>query len=165
MSDRDKSAKKGSVEKTQVEAAMESVKCGFAANWKIIAGILVVIIIVLNTFWNMTETKISETVAQAIGSITVAEEVAKEMESLKTEFKSDIAKLDARLSEAEKGTIDLDAVKADIVAIKKAGEDFEKKLNAVIKAEEGKLALLEQDAANQKAYIDELKSLLEEAAK
>ena len=159
MSDKDKNAKKGSVEKTAVEATMETVKCSLAANWKVIVGILVLVIIVLNTFWNMTETKISETVAQAIGSISVAEEI----ESFKAELKSDLAKLDARVSETEKGTIDLDAVKADIASIKEAGEEFDKKLNAVIKAEEGKLALLEKDVVNQKAYIDELKGLLEGA--
>ena len=138
----DKNAKKGTVEKTTAGAATEAAKCKFSANWKIILGVLVVVIILLNTFWNMMETKISETVTKEIGSL-----------------KSELAKIDARISEAEKGTIDFDAVKKDVESIKKAGEDFEKKLASLIDAEKEKLARLEKDLENQKTYLDELKSL------
>ena len=147
--------KNDSVEKTETGQA----KCG--ANWKKIAGILVVVIILLNTLWNMTESKITETVAKDLKSLPASEEI----ESFKTEFKSDLANLDARVTETAKGTIDLDAVKKDIESIKKAGEEFEKKLLAVIKAEELKLIGLEKSIADQKAYIDQLKSLLEGAVK
>ena len=138
MDDKNKNTKKDSV-----ETASDTAKCKFNAHWKIIAGVIVLAIILLNTFWNMMESKISETMAK------------------NESFKSELAALGARLSEAEKGTIDLDAVKADVASIKKAGEDFEKKLLAVINAEELKLAGLEKEAANQKAYIEELKNLLE----
>ena len=168
MDGKDKNAKKDSVEETALEAAkckLETVKCKLAANWKVIAGILVVVIILLNTFWNMTESKISSTVTQAMGSITVAEEMESFKTALKTELESNFANLDARLSELEKRSIDVEMVKEDIAAIRKAGEDFEKKLLAIIKAEELKLAGLEKDAETQKTYIDELKTLLEGAAK
>ena len=155
MDDKDKNAKKDSV---GTSADTEKCKCGH--RWKVIAGIIVLAIILLNTFWNMMESKIAETAAKMETS-TVSEEI----ESLKTELKSDLAKLDSRISEAEKGTTGLDAIKADIVSIKKAGEDFEKKLLAVIKAEELKLTGLEKDVAAQKAYIEELKTLLAGAVK
>ena len=139
MDDKDKNAKKGSVETTG-----DTAKYKHGAHWKIIAGIIVLAIILLNTFWNMMESRIAETMAKD------------------ESFKSELAAFEARLSEAEKGTtIDLDAVKADVASIKKAGDDFEKKLLAVIKAEEGKLALLEKELANQKTYVEELKNLLE----
>ncbi|MCL2009046.1 MAG: hypothetical protein FWG71_00680 [Synergistaceae bacterium] len=146
----DKNAGKDSKDPAETTEATEGGGCGckLRANWKIIAGVLVVVIILLNTFWNMMETKISYSVTS----------VTNEVGAVKTE----LVNFDARLSEAEKGaTLDTEAVKADIAAIKRAGENFEKRLNAVITAEEGKLALLEKDVANQKAYIDELKSLLE----
>jgi len=143
MSDKDKNAKKEYFNKASAEKAMETAKNKFNANWKVIVGILILAVILLNTLWNSMENKISESVTKEIAS-----------------FKSELAKLDARVSEAEKGTIDLDAVKDDITSIKKAGEDFGNKLNALVKAEEEKLARLEKDAENQKAYINELKSLL-----
>ena len=152
--------------KKETDTTTKKEKCKLGAHWKVVlGGIIALILIVLNTFWNMTENKISETIAKQIGSLTVAEETAKEIESLKAEIKSGLAKLDARVSETEKEkeTIDLDAVKGSVESIRKAKEDFEKKLLAVVKAEELKLAALEKDAANQKAYIDELKGLLEGA--
>ena len=143
MDSKDNNAEKDSGEKTAAETATETMKCKLAGNWKVIAGILVVVIILLNTFWNMTESKINETLEREIGPL-----------------KSDLAAFSARLSEAEKA-VDFDAINADISAIRQAGENFEKKLLAVIKAEELKLTELENNAANQKAYIDELKGLLE----
>jgi len=78
--------------------------------------------------------------------------------TLRTEF----AGFGARLSELEKGvTVDHDALKEDIAAIRKAGEAFEKKLSAVIKAEEEKLALLEKDVVNQRTHVDALRRLLQ----
>ena len=130
-----------------VEMETETPNCKRLSRGKVILGIAVLVIILLNTFWNMMENKIAETMAKDAS------------------FKSELAALDARLSEAESGTIALDAVKADVASIKKAGEDFEKKLLAVIKAEELKLAMLEKDIANQKAYLEELKSLLEGVSK
>ena len=156
MDDKDKNAKKEPDEKAAVENPVETEKCKCGAHWKVIAGVVVLLIIVMNTFWNMTESKITETLAKEIGSFKT---------ELKSELKSDLDNIDARISETEKGTIDLDAVKTDIASIKKAGEDFEKKLAAVIKAEEDKLTRLEKDVENQKAFISELKGLLEGATK
>ena len=153
MDGKDKNAKKNPAEKAEGNGDMENHQC--KTNWKIIAGIFVLVIIMMYTFGNMTENSISE-------------KVAKEFETFKAELqtvKSALAGFDTRLSEAEKGTVDIDAVKEDIASIKKAGEDFNKKLLSVIKAEELKLTELEKGAADQKAYIDELKSLLEGPSK
>ena len=130
MSDKDKNAKKDYFNKA-AETAIETAKKQLGANWKVILGISLLVIILLNTLWGSMENKISESVTKEIAS-----------------FKSELAKLEARISENEKGTIDLDAVKEDVVSIKKAGEDFASKLSALIKAEEEKLARLEKDAEN-----------------
>ena len=150
MGDKDKDAKKNSVETRTMSAAIEAMKSKLAANWPVILGVLVVVILLLNVHWTMMENKISATVAKETGT-----------------FKADLAKLNGRITETEQQTqqtIDLDALKKDVESIKKAGENFEKRLAAVIKAEEEKLARLDKDVENQKAYIDELKSLLEETA-
>jgi predicted nucleic acid-binding Zn-ribbon protein len=104
-----------------------------------IVGIIVLVIILLNTFWNMVESKIT-TELQAV--------------------KADLAELNNRLTEAEKGTLDVETVKADVDTIRKAGADFESKLNAVVKAEEEKLEILTKSAEDQKAYLESLKSRL-----
>ena len=104
-----------------------------------IVGIVVLVIVLLNIFWSMMENKVASEV-QAV--------------------RADIAALNTRLAEMEKGSIDLEAVKADAETIKKVGETFEAKLNAIVKAEEAKLEILAKDMENQKAYIEDLKSLL-----
>ncbi|MDR2175732.1 MAG: hypothetical protein LBO82_07315 [Synergistaceae bacterium] len=104
-----------------------------------IIGIIVLVLILLNTFWNMVENKITA-----------------ELQAVKT----DLAEINHRLAETEKGTLDVDAVKADLEAIRKAGSDFESKLSAVIKAEEEKLETLTKNAEGQKAYLESLKSHL-----
>jgi hypothetical protein len=106
-----------------------------------IIGIVILVIILLNTFWNMVESKITT-----------------ELQSVK----ANLAEFNNRLSEAEKGTLDVDAVKADVAAIQKAGADFESKLNAVIKAEEEKLEILTKNAESQKVYVESLKNRLAE---
>jgi len=152
MDGKDKNVKKSA------DTSAETAKFTCGAHLKVIACIFVLVIILLYTFWNMMESKITETVAKERGSFV------SDLAALDARFvgiDTRIAALDARLAEAGKETIDLDSVKADVEAIKKAGEDFERRLAAVIKAEELKLAEFEKDALNQKAYIDELKSLLE----
>jgi hypothetical protein len=120
---------------TAVRALKETAKSG---KGKII-GIVVLVIILLNTFWNMMENKMT-TELQAV--------------------KADLAGLNDRLVELEKGTPDVEAVKADVAAIQQAGAEFESKLNAVIKAEEEKLEILTKSAESQKAYLESLKNRL-----
>jgi len=152
----DKNAKKDSLEKT-----FEVAKNKFIANWKVILVAFIVAIVLLNTFWNMVDNRISRAVTTEIGALRT------EIGTLRT----DLANFDARLSTAEVkecAIVDTDSLKADIEAIEKAGEalgqklrSFEQKLRAVIQAEEEKLTLLEKDTANQKTYVDALKKLLE----
>jgi type II secretory pathway component PulM len=123
----------------KLDAAVQSlVEKAKSKKGKII-GIIVLVIILLNTFWNMTENKITAEL-QAV--------------------KADLAELNSRLAEVEKGTPDVEAMKADADAIRKAGANFESKLNAVIKAEEEKLEILTQSAESQKAYLEGLKNRL-----
>jgi len=143
MGDKEKNAKKDYFNKATAEKAVETAKNKLIANWKVVLGVFILAIVLLNTLWSSMENRIAESVAKETAS-----------------FKTELAKLEARVSEAEKGTIDIDAVKEDIVSIKKVGEDFANKLNALIKAEEEKLARLEKDAENQNAYINDLKGLL-----
>jgi hypothetical protein len=123
----------------KLEATMQSlVEKAKSKKGKII-GIIILVIILLNTFWNMMENKITAEL-QAV--------------------RADLAEFNNRLAEAEKGTLDVESVKADVEAIRKAGADFESKLNAVIKAEEEKLEVLTKSAESQKAYVESLKSRL-----
>ena len=139
MSDKsDKKTKKNYFDKAAAEKAMEMAKSKITANWKVILGVFILIIVVLGFFSCMMQNKISRAMVP---------------------LKSEIAKLDARVVETEKSTIDVDVVKTDIAAIKKAGEDFHRRLNALIKAEEEKLTRLEKESESQKAYINELKNL------
>lgn len=103
-----------------------------------IIGVVVLVIILLNIFWSMMENKVTLEV-QAV--------------------RADIVALNTRLAEMEKGSVDLDAVRADAETIKKTGESFEAKLNAIVTAEEAKLENLTKELENQKAYIENLKSL------
>ncbi len=125
--------------KEKIDATMKTVsETAKSKNGKIV-GIVVLVIILLNTFWSMMESKMT-TELQAV--------------------KADIAALNTRVTEMEKGTINLDAVKADIESIKGASANFEAKLNAVVKAEESRQEVLAKDLESHKAYIEELKSLL-----
>lgn len=101
---------------------------------------VVLVIVLLNSFWSMMESSVNS-------------KMASEVQAVRAEFKK-------QLAEVDKGSIDLDAVKADAEAMRKAGDSFEAKLNAVIKAEEAKLDMMTKDMENQKAYIEDLKSLL-----
>ncbi|MDR1649947.1 MAG: hypothetical protein LBR71_06760 [Synergistaceae bacterium] len=130
---------KGTNTQEKLDAAVQSlIEKAKSKKGKII-GIIVLVIILLNTFWNMTENKISIEL-QAV--------------------RADLAELNSRLAEVEKGTPDSEALKSDADAIRKAGADFESKLNAVIKAEEEKLEILTQSAESQKAYLEGLKNRL-----
>jgi hypothetical protein len=106
-----------------------------------IVGIVILVIILLNTFWNMVENKI----------VTELQTV-----------KADLTEFNNRLTEAEKGTLDTEAVKADAEAIRKATADFESRLSALVKAEEEKLELLTKSVESQKAYLESLKGRLAE---
>lgn len=106
---------------------------------KIVIVSVLAVILVLNIFWTMMKNSVSA-----------------EVQSLKGELTT----ISARIAEVEKGSVNLEAVKADAEHIKKAAENFEAKLNAVVKAEEAKLEILAKEMENQKAYIEDLKSLL-----
>jgi cell division protein FtsL len=121
--------------KTAVEEVTKKIGKG-----KKIAIVVFLVLILLNVFWTLMNNKVTEEI-QAI--------------------KSEIAQVSARVSDAEKETLDVESVKADVELIRKATGDFEKKLNAVIQAEETRLEILTKDAEAQKAYVETLKGLLE----
>jgi hydroxyethylthiazole kinase-like sugar kinase family protein len=120
-----------------------------------IVAIIILVIIVLNTFWNMMENKITT-----------------ELQSVR----ADLGTLSTRLAEVEEAkgeTIDLDAIKAEVQSFKtsaeaiasllsKTNENFGAKLNAIVQLEEAKLESLSKEVENQKAYIEGLKKLLPE---
>ena len=121
-------------------------------NTKIIIGIVVLLIIALNTIWNMTDSKITT-----------------EVESLRAQ----IAALGDRVDETLKfsSSTDLEALEAKVISIEKAKEVFDARLNAVLKVEEAKLEMLtkaleeqrayvEKALENQRTYVEELKNLL-----
>jgi cell division protein FtsL len=143
-----KNPKKNAAETAEaMEKALEMVKSKLGPQWKAILGIVAAAIVLFIALMSM-------------GGSSVSSAVTKEMESIK----ADLVKLEARVSETEKGSIDSDAVKEDIASIKKAAADFENKLAALVKAEEEKLTRLEKEVETQKVYVDGLKSLLEGAA-
>ena len=116
----------------------------FNKNKGKIIGIAVLLIILLNTLWNVMDSKVSK----------------EELQSVKADLAAFNTRLAGMEAEVEKGTPDLDAVKADVESIKKASETFEVKLNALIKAEEAKIDIMAKDVESYKAYIEELKGLL-----
>jgi hypothetical protein len=134
-----------------VKTVTETVK---SAPGKVI-GIIVLVLIVINTFWNLWDN---------------GNKISTELQAVK----ADVATLVTRLDELEKstaGAVDLENVKADIESAKatvkadidsiaKANENFETKLNAVIKAEEAKQETLLKEAEDHRTYIEELKGLL-----
>ncbi|MDR1979032.1 MAG: hypothetical protein LBQ42_09900 [Synergistaceae bacterium] len=153
MGAHDKKEKFDATLKTLTEAAKSK-------NGKIV-GIIVLCVILLNVI-----------ILNVFGT-TVENRIATEIQALK----SDLAAINAHVADLEEKvdkkteTVDIEALKADAETIKKAtetlndatskaSENFEVKLNAVVKAEEAKLEILTKDLENHKAYIDELKSLL-----
>jgi hypothetical protein len=125
----------------KLDATMQSLVEKAKSKKGKIVGIIILVIILLNTFWNMMENRIT-TELQAV--------------------RAELTELSGRMAEAEKGTLDVEAVKADVETIRKAGAEFESKLNAVIKAEEGKLEVLTKSVEYQKTYLESLKSYLAE---
>ena len=107
------------------------------------------LLLVLNIFWSAMKS----TVAEEMSKGTAAAEVQS--------LKNALASFDLRVAELEKGTtLDMETVKGHVESMTKTAENFEAKLNAVVKAEEAKLEILAKDMENHKAYIEELKSLL-----
>ena len=154
MAGKEKNAKEQS--DSTVKTVMEKAK---TTKGKVIIGVVVLVILMLNISWTLANNKIS-TEIQAV--------------------RAEIAELAARFEEVtkagqkESAINDYDAIKAEIQALQenlktredsaqKAAEDFNAKLNAVIKSEEAKLDILvkelEKQTESQKAYLEELKSL------
>jgi len=80
-------------------------------------------------------------------------------------LKDNLERVTTRLAEVDAktgGLLDLAEVKSNVEALQKAGEGFNSKLNALVKAEEAKLEVLTKDLENQKTYVEELKNLLSE---
>ena len=67
-----------------------------------------------------------------------------------------LAEIDAKTG----GLLNLDEVKANVEHIQKTMENFNTRINAIVKTEEAKLEILEKDLASQKAYVEEVKTLL-----
>jgi len=129
---------------------LEEVKAKLIAHWKVILVVFVVAIVLLNTLWGMVDGRVSRAVIS-------------ETNALRTE----LASLGSRLSEMETeavASVDHDAIRADIAAIREAGETFNNKLLTAIEAEEKKFALLEENLARQRAHIETLRGLLERPA-
>ncbi|MDR2527977.1 MAG: hypothetical protein LBD04_03025 [Synergistaceae bacterium] len=124
--------------KNTMENDVWSTCCAKLGGWKGKAVAVVLFIIVLNVMWSMMKSEVDVVRQDAAARLTKLEaEAAKRPES-----------------------IDLAELRTEVASIKEAAGSFEAKLNAVIKAEEDKLERLEKDAANQRAYIEGLKSLL-----
>jgi YbbR domain-containing protein len=117
---------------------------GKMSKGKVIGIAVFVLLILFNVFWSLMSGKITEEI-QAV--------------------KAEISQVGARVAEAEKETLDVEAVKADVEIIRKATGDFDKKLDAVVKAEEARLEILAKNLEAQKAYVETLKSLLGEVGK
>jgi len=80
-------------------------------------------------------------------------------------LKDELERVTARIAEVDAktgGLLDLAEVKSNVETLQKAGESFNAKLNALVKAEEAKLETLTKELENQKAYVQELKNLLSE---
>jgi hypothetical protein len=115
----------------------------------IVLGVILLNVVILNVFGTTLENK-----------------VATEVQVLKSE----LAGLNVHVTELEKEidkkteTVDIATLKADAQSARdatgKAIENFEAKLNALIKTEEAKLEILAKDLENHKAYVDGLKSLM-----
>jgi regulator of protease activity HflC (stomatin/prohibitin superfamily) len=122
----------------------------------IVVAVLLLNVIILNSFGTTLENKITA-----------------EIQALKTELagtNAQVADLEKEIDQKTE-TLDIEAFKAEAESIKKAAEsvndatgkaseNFDAKLNALLKAEEAKLEILTKDLETHKAYIDELKNLL-----
>ncbi|MDR1733032.1 MAG: DUF2730 domain-containing protein [Synergistaceae bacterium] len=131
---------KGGKENIDVKAAAILDKA--KTNWKYIAGVVVLLIILFNIVWTLASSRIAP----------LSEEVQK--------LKDTVAAFETRVAEAEKGvTVDADALKADVESIRGATTSFETKLNSLIQTEEAKLESLTKEVENQKAYLELLRNL------
>jgi hypothetical protein len=125
--------------------------------------VIVVLLIVLQTFWNMTESKVVSELQPLTSELANLNARVGEMEKSQAEaIDLDALKADAEAFKTKlQEDIDAikDAVKADADAIKSAGENFEAKLSALVEAEESKLEALTKETETQKAYVEKLKAL------
>jgi len=148
--DGDKNMKKDQKDSTNEAVFLEEVKAKVIAHWKVILVVFVVAIVLLNTLLGRVDSRVSRAVTAEISAL-----------------RAELTNMGARLSEMETdavATVDHDAIRADVVAIREAGEAFSSKLLTAIEAEERKLALLEENLANQRAHIEMLRSLMERPA-
>jgi len=138
-------------------------------NTKIIVGVVIVVIIAFNTFWNMTESKIVSEMAPLKAQITAIGAQVTAIGERVTAIEGRVTAIGERV-DVSSGT-NFEALKAEIenfkkmleaemASLRKAGETFDVRLNAVVKSEEEKLEVLKKTMEDQNAYVEELKGLL-----
>jgi len=124
-------------------------------NTKIIVGVVIVVIIAFNTFWNMTESKIVSEMAPLKAQITaMGAQVTAIGERVDVSSGTNFEALKAEFENFKK------TLEAETASLRKAGETFDGRLNAVVKSEEEKLEVLKKAMEDQNAYVEELKGLL-----
>ena len=122
----------------------------------IVLGVILLEVIILNVFGTTLENKVATQIQV--------------LESQITGIDAHVSKLEEEVGK-KLGVLDIGAFKAEAETLRqsaesikdathKASENFEAKLNALIKAEEAKLESFTKDLENRKADIDGLKSLI-----
>lgn len=73
-------------------------------------------------------------------------------------LKEDLLKLEQRIAELEKGSApDVEALRAEFDAVRKVGEGYEARLQALLKAEEEGLAAMKKELEAREAWLESLK--------
>ena len=124
------------------DATMKTVTDAAKTKWGKVAIIVVLLLILLNIVW------------------TLNGKVLSQLDVVKADFGAMKESLEQRIDKAEKGSVDLDAVKADAETIKQATVSFESRLTTLIQAEEARLESMLKEMETQKSYLESLKNLL-----
>ena len=78
-------------------------------------------------------------------------------------LKEDLLKLEQRIAELEKGSApDVEALRAEFDAVRKVGEGYEARLQALLKAEEEGLAAMKKELEAREAWLESLKKAVSE---
>ena len=78
-------------------------------------------------------------------------------------LKEDLLKLEQRIAELEKGSApDVEALRAEFDAVRKVGEGYEARLQALLKAEEEGLAAMKKELEARESWLESLKKAVSE---
>lgn len=78
-------------------------------------------------------------------------------------LKEDLLKLEQRIAELEKRSApDVEALRAEFDAVRKVGEGYEARLQALLKAEEEGLAAMKKELEAREAWLESLKKAVSE---